>query len=95
MVCLFAFDARFFCLSAAQNAPPVGCPLAGGTFCAAGNEKNGASKVNKLTFGYKSSPGINSASFSSCLHKRAKALLGPRCGRAQRCKCLSNRSVGQ
>jgi len=23
MVCLFAFDARFFCLSAAQNAPPT------------------------------------------------------------------------
>ena len=49
---LLAFDARFFCLSATQKAPPVGGQHAGGAFWAADKRKNRASKVNKLTFGY-------------------------------------------
>ena len=58
MIRLFALDARFFCLSAAQNAqnaqnaPPASCLPAGGAFCAADKEKNSASCVNTLPFGY-------------------------------------------
>ena len=36
----------------AQNAPLTGGQPAGGAFCAAGKQKNCASKVNKLIFGY-------------------------------------------
>ena len=39
----FTFDAQFFCLSAAQNAPPAGGQPAGGAFCAADKQKNGTS----------------------------------------------------
>ena len=46
-VILFIFYARFFCLSPAENAPPVGCPPAGGAFSATDKQKNRASKVNK------------------------------------------------
>ena len=42
-----AFGARFFCLAAAQNAPPTGGQPAGGAFCAADKRKNWASKENK------------------------------------------------
>jgi len=48
MICLFIFDAQFFCLSAVQNAPQP----AGGTFCTTDKQKNCASKVNQLAFGY-------------------------------------------
>ena len=47
-ICLFTFSARFFCLSAAQNAPPAGGRPAGGAFCAADKQKKRAEKVNKL-----------------------------------------------
>jgi hypothetical protein len=53
LICLFTFDVQFFCLSAAQNGPPAGCQPARGKFCAADKQENCASKVNKLTFGYK------------------------------------------
>ena len=46
-VSLFTFDARFFCSSTAQNAPPACVRLAGGAFCAADKQKNRTSKVNK------------------------------------------------
>ena len=35
LICSFTFDAQFFCSSAEQNAPPAGCPPAGGAFCPA------------------------------------------------------------
>jgi len=40
----FTFDAGFSCLYVGENAPPVGCRLAGGTFCAADKRRNCASK---------------------------------------------------
>ena len=45
---LFTFDEQFFCLSAAQNAPPAGGQPAGGAFCASDKQNNFASKVNNL-----------------------------------------------
>ena len=46
---LVCFDAQFFCLSAAQNAPLAGCPPAGGAFCAADKQKICAtSKLSKI-----------------------------------------------
>ena len=44
---LFPFDARFFCLSAAQNAAPTGGKPGGDAFCAGDKKRNCASKVNK------------------------------------------------
>ena len=52
LIRLLTFDAQFFCLSAAQNAPPAGGQPAGGAFCDADKRKNCTSKVNKLAFGY-------------------------------------------
>ena len=47
MIGLFTFDARLFRLSAAQDAPPAGCPRTSGAFCAADKQKYCASNVNK------------------------------------------------
>ena len=44
---LFTFSVHFFCLSAAQNAPPAGRPPAGGAFCAANKQKKCAEKGKK------------------------------------------------
>ena len=44
---LFTFQAHFSSLSAAQNAPPAGCPPAGGAFYIADKQKNPLSKVNR------------------------------------------------
>jgi len=48
IICLLTFSADFFCLSAAQNAPPAGGRPDGGAFCAADKQKKCAEKVNKL-----------------------------------------------
>jgi len=47
LIRLFTFDAQFFRLSAAQDAP---CPPVHGAFCAADERISCASKVNELTF---------------------------------------------
>jgi hypothetical protein len=45
---LFTFSARFFCLSAAQNALPAGGNPAGSAPHAADKQEKSAEKVNKL-----------------------------------------------